>query len=313
VTQSAPALATWLSNLEILSPIRAGKLQVFGLRHPLSSSLAYLTLDEALKTGVFDITEVSEGGTVPTLKVSNRTGMLVFLMAGEELVGAKQNRVLNVSIMVPASSDLPVPVSCVEAGRWRYTSDKFSSAGTSSHTRLRRVMSLKAKHFYRSSGRPLSDQSEVWEEVDSKLQGMKSSSPSQALHQVYEDHGRVLKDLYESASAPEGSHGAVFCVGGGVAGIDVFDNPSTLAKLWPKVLRSYAIDALEAPDGMPEVTLDGVKAWLGKILEAKIERYDSPGLGEDLRFDSGDLGGGSLVVEGQPVHAEVFPEIHEKP
>ena len=308
MAHNSPALATWLGGLEILSPIRAGKLQVFGLRHPSASSLAYLTLDEALKTGVFDITEVSDGGNVPTLKVSNKSGTLVFLMAGEELVGAKQNRVLNVSIMVAAGSDLAVPVSCVEAGRWRYTSDKFSSAGTSAHAKLRAKMSLKAKSFYRSAGRPLSDQAEVWDEVDSKLQGMRSCSPSRALHQVYEDHDRVLKDLYD-VSAPEGSHGAVFCLGGGVVGIDVFDKPSTLAKLWPKVLRSYAIDALEAPDGMPEVTLDGVKAWLGKVLEARTERYDSPGLGEDLRFDSGDLGGGGLVVDGQPVHAEVFPAV----
>jgi hypothetical protein len=309
MTHNFPAFASWLARLEVLSPIRAGKLQVFALRHPSTSSLGYLTLDEVLKSDVFEVTEVSEGGNVPTLKVSNRSGTPVFLMAGEELVGAKQNRILNASIMVAAGSDLPLPVSCVEAGRWRYTSGKFSSSGASAHSKLRSKMARKAAAFYQSAGRPLSDQAEVWDEVASKLRGMGSHSPSQALHQVYEDHAKVLEDLCESVRAPEGACGAIFCFGGRVAGIDVFDKPSTLAKLWPKVFRSYAIDALEAQDETAEVPLEHVKRWLAKVLEARTERYDSPGLGDDLRFDSGDLGGGSLIVDGQPVHAEVFPAI----
>jgi hypothetical protein len=53
-------------------------------------------------------------------------------MSGEQLLGAKQNRVLNISIMVASKSDLPIPVSGVEAGRWRYQSRKFASSGTAS-------------------------------------------------------------------------------------------------------------------------------------------------------------------------------------
>jgi len=304
--RNTPSLQNWLTRLEVLSPTTAGKLQVFGLRHPSPSPLAYVTLDEALNSKLLEITEVDGGGNVPTLKLSNKSDSMVFLMAGEELVGAKQNRIPNVSIMVAAGSELPIPVSCVEAGRWRYTSRKFSSSGAGAHSKLRAKMARKVKDSYRAAGQPLSDQREVWDEVASKLGKMGSHSASAALHQVYEDHAKGLQDFVESVQAPDDCCGAVFAFGGHIAGIDVFDKPSTLSKLWPKVIRSYAIDALEEADGSPAVTPEHVKEWLQKAREAKTEKYDSPGVGDDVRFDSDALGGGSLLVEEQPVHTELF-------
>jgi len=61
----------------------------------------YLTLDEALANGCIRVSEVSEHGAVPALKVVNTGDTAVFLLDGEELIGAKQNRVVNLSILVP--------------------------------------------------------------------------------------------------------------------------------------------------------------------------------------------------------------------
>ena len=49
-------------------------------------------------------------------------------MDGEELIGAKQNHTLNLSILVPAHASIDIPVSCVERGRWHHLSREFSSA-----------------------------------------------------------------------------------------------------------------------------------------------------------------------------------------
>src|SRR6266849_5450815 len=103
---------------------QSGALQVFGLRWDCPSDLTYRTLDEALARSTLDVTEINQAGSVPLLQVTNKDDAPVFLMAGEHLVGAKQNRVLNASILVPARSELPIPVSCVEAGRWSYRSPK---------------------------------------------------------------------------------------------------------------------------------------------------------------------------------------------
>ena len=82
----------------------------------------YLTLDEALARGDVRVTETSDAGDVPELLFENLGEKSVLLLDGEELVGAKQNRVLNLTILAPAKRTITIPVSCVEAGRWSHSS-----------------------------------------------------------------------------------------------------------------------------------------------------------------------------------------------
>jgi hypothetical protein len=296
-----------LQSVEVTDPQEAGGLRVFGLRWT-ARPLHYATLDESLAAQTFEVTEVSEGGSVPTLKVVNKGDTMVFLMAGEQLVGAKQNRVLNASIMVAARSDLPIPVSCVEAGRWAYRSAKFLSEGTSSHSALRHKMAKQVARNYRAEGKARSDQGEVWKEVSEKLSRMGSVSGSSALAQAYEDTRARLDDVLKQLAAPSGCAGAVFTFGGRIAGVDLFDQPATLAKLWPKLVRAYAIDALEAGDTVAPVGRDAVLAWLHSAAAARAEPFKSAGLGDDVRLEGPNLVGAGLVVEEQPVHVELFAE-----
>lgn len=88
---------------------------LYPLRNPVAR---YVTLDTGLARGV-SITETSEAGDVPELVVSNPLDDDVMLYDGAELVGAKQNRILNVTVLVAAGSTITIPVSCTEEGRWR--------------------------------------------------------------------------------------------------------------------------------------------------------------------------------------------------
>ncbi|MHC4673381.1 MAG: ARPP-1 family domain-containing protein [Planctomycetota bacterium] len=103
-----------LEEVEVLELNQVGSLSILGLRWQGKDGLEYLTLDEALETGEFEVTEIDGEGDVPKLTVKNRLGKMVFLMAGEELIGAKQNRILDVSLMVDANKEVKIPVSCVE-------------------------------------------------------------------------------------------------------------------------------------------------------------------------------------------------------
>ena len=67
------------------------------------SATGWLTLDHAMERGLAEVTEISEGGSVPQLGFVNRGDAPVFLLDGEELVGAKQNRILNLSLLVPGN------------------------------------------------------------------------------------------------------------------------------------------------------------------------------------------------------------------
>ena len=294
-----------LSRVEVLEPVSANGLQVFGLRRPDVGRPSYLTLDEALKNDLVDVTEIDEGGRVPRLKVSNKADRRLFLMSGEQLLGAKQNRVLNISIMVASNSDLPIPVSCVEAGRWRYRSRKFASSGTASHSYLRAMMVTHVTQSYRAAGSPTSQQNAVWSEVARKLGTMGSRSPSSALNEVYENYESRLKRIAD-LKVPAGSSGAVFAFDGRIVGMDLFDQSVTFEKLWPKLVRSYAIDSFETSEQPSNLTRDAVVAWLNVALSAKSEKFRSPGIGDDVRFEGEHLVGSSLLVEDEPIHTELF-------
>lgn len=307
-----PQLIDRLQSVAVMEPEDAQGLQVFGLQWQAGTEsdqgdqdLQYKTLDEALGEGLLEVTEVNNGGSVPSLKVANKGDLMAFLMAGEHLAGGKQNRVLNASIMVAAHSELPIPVSCVERGRWAYRSPKFGSSGSSSHGRLRKLMHSQATAGYRMHAVPSSNQGEVWQEVDRKLGETGSHSDTHYLHKAYEDNETALHDVEEKLQLPEGASGVVFAYAGQIVGFDLFDKPATLGKLWPKLVRAYAIDALAVP-GEQKVTAEQVREFLHGAVQAKEEAFKSPGVGQDVRMEGPTLVGAGLLIEDQPVHVEVF-------
>src|SRR3954454_7317319 len=125
---------------------------------------AYITLEEAIPLG-FNVKEVDAAGSVPELLASNPLEANVLLYDGEELVGAKQNRILNVTVLVPAQSEIRIPVSCVEEGRWSARSENFAAARHAAYPELRR---RKAERLSRDPMALGAAQGEVWEEVNAK-------------------------------------------------------------------------------------------------------------------------------------------------
>jgi hypothetical protein len=296
-----------LRNVQIAEPVEAGGLQVFGLYWDNPGGPDYQTLDEAVVAGVLEVSEVTQGGSVPNLKVHNKGKSAVLLMAGEHLRGGKQNRVLNTSILIAADSEVAIPVSCVERGRWAYRSPQFAGSGSSSHSRLRRMMHGQVTQCYRDCGAAGSDQGEVWSEVDRKLAETASQSPSHYLNKAYEDNEVHLRPMLEQLPAPEGACGAVFAYGGQIVGFDLFDRPSTLAVLWEKLVRAYAIDARVAEDAR-RVEAKEVRTWLEGAGVCKEEVFKSAGLGDDVRLESDHLVAACLRVAEHPVHVEAFAQ-----
>ena len=111
-----------VAGLEFGAPVVHRQMAMFPLlnRKSDAGSRTYVTLDEALKSATARVGEVSDGGSVPELLFKNLGERPVLLVEGEELVGAKQNRTLNVSILAPPGRETRIPVTCVEAGRWGY-------------------------------------------------------------------------------------------------------------------------------------------------------------------------------------------------
>jgi hypothetical protein len=161
---------------------------LFPRRDPVAS---YLTLDEALASGL-RIRETSESGDVPELVVENPLDQRVLLYDGEELVGAKQNRILNVSVLVGAGTELPIPVSCVEQGRWHHVGMDFRGAPHAAHPELRRrkAETLRMEPLARGLS-----QGEVWDEVREKNTRMQVRSSTGASADAYRHWQEPLLEL----------------------------------------------------------------------------------------------------------------------
>ncbi len=295
-----------LSAIKIGEPQTHNNMKVYPLHIQNGHERGYQTLDEAMAAGTFEVKEVSEGGSVPTLAVSNTGKSPVLLVVGEELIGAKQNRVLNTTLLIPAESELEVPVSCVERGRWAYTSRAFSSSTGSSHSFLRLAQTENVTKRLRTHSLYDADQSAVWGEVDRKISTHRSSSSTSALHDVYEQTENQLKEYIDAFKVPE-AEGILVVINGQIVGADLFDHTDTMRELCSKLLRSYALDALERKNLPPAKESSGdTQQFLDSTQKAAEESYDSVGLGKDVRLTGEQVTGSCLLWKNKPIHTCLF-------
>jgi ARG and Rhodanese-Phosphatase-superfamily-associated Protein domain len=165
-----------LPEVHVGDPVSHEALTVFPLFDGAGGNADYLLSDEALAAGAVTVEELTEGGSVPTLVVNNPTDSLVLFLEGEELRGAKQNRVLNTSVLAGARAKTAIPVSCVEQGRWRYTSASFGHGGTHSSPKQRHVLKESVSRSAKEGRGHGSDQGGVWKEVGRQMEALGVSS-----------------------------------------------------------------------------------------------------------------------------------------
>jgi flavodoxin len=219
---------------------------------------AYLTLVEALALDGFKITEVSEGGSVPSLRVVNETPQHVLLFDGEELKGAKQNRILNTTILIAAGTSLDVPVSCTERGRWSYDAPQFSSSGSLVYAELRKRKSVDVAMNLHAHAIHASDQSAVWGEIESLHMAANSSenTKTRAMKDAYDERQKELDDFTREIPMLDGQCGLLGVIGDRVEGIDVLSRPEAYAKLHRRLVESHAMDFLIRKEGKSSKPLD---------------------------------------------------------
>lgn len=293
-------------DVRIAEPARHAALTVFPLFTEPQAGGDYLLADEAIAAGSVTVEEVSESGSVPTLLVDNRADSAVLFLEGEELRGAKQNRVLNTSLLVAARSKTTIPVSCVEQGRWRHLSQHFVS-GSHSSSKLRHILKKTVSRSAREGQGHTSDQGEVWKEVSRQMGSLGSHSLTGAMADTYDSFQGRLTEFRDKLKYPEGASGLAAAVGGKIVSVDLFDRPATCQKVWDRLLEGVVMDALET--GEVEATPDAgqVQTMLSALQNAPWQPVPAVGVGEEFRADlEGDRHASALVREGAVVHGSLI-------
>ena len=299
---------TALHNIVLGDTQTFANLAITPLMAATGSQADYLTLAEAQALGLAVVTEVSESGSVPTLLLDNTAEQAVFLLDGEELVGAKQNRILNLSILVPAKTKLEIPVSCVEQGRWRHSSREFASAERTFFSKGRARKAARVSENLRDGGGRNSNQSEVWLDIGDKMNNMAVNSATGAISDAYEHFSVSVDEYVDGFQFVDNQVGACFAINGKIRGVELFDASNTCSKLMPKLIRSYALDAIEEQQSVVtgrEVTLE---AFLQAVADAPADSFTALGEGEDLRVRSSTISGGALAARNRVIHLCAFSQ-----
>ena len=296
-----------LAHVQLGTEATFGNMTIVPLLDGRSGSTDYLTLDDGLARGLVQITEVSVEGRVPDLKFTNESDEPVLLLDGEELIGAKQNRVLNLTILAPAKRTIVIPVSCVEAGRWSRRSPKFTTSSQAHFARGRANRMAQVSHSLQASGERRSDQHAVWEEIGAKASRLKVASPTAAMADIYETYMKRVNAYADDLTAGDQQAGAAFVINGEVIGFDLFGSPATLKKLLPKLVRSYALDAIETVTERGGVaSRRAVEELLLAVGQAEAKTFPAVGEGVDVRLSGPDLTGAGLLAKGRVVHLSAF-------
>ncbi len=230
------------------------------------------------------------GAQVNQLVLVNRSSKPLLLLAGEVVSGGKQDRIIGKDRIVPVGAEpLPLDVFCVEHGRWAAASSKFASAKMMVHPSVREKAAV------------AQDQSEVWAAVrngttsETRASGASGGAPAAAPAQlspgvlgglastvaptgsyvklygservsgsVENFASEVSRRLTRASASWKGEHviGVVVAYGGEVAWSDVFASPQLFDRYWPKLLRSYVVEALARPETKERASLDDAREFL---------------------------------------------------
>ena len=296
-----------LSSLSIGEPTHFAGLTIFPLTSDLSSSVRYILLADGLRLGLVSVGEVDQGGSVPDLMVRNRSDSHVLIVDGEELVGAKQNRIANLSLLVPAGRDTTIPVSCVEAGRWSHDRRDFDVSDRVQYGRGRAQRLQSVHESMRTTGTRRSDQGAVWADLSEKAARMEARSPTEAMSAIYERHDATLDDYIRKLTLESDHTGALFATGRREFGLDLFDRHETFAAFFPKLVRSYAIDAMERPAARDQAARrKDAQAFVDRVRGAAFDAHPAVALGHDVGGVATGAIAGALVHEEVTLHLTAF-------
>jgi len=292
------------SGYTLLSPIRSGNLTVFPVTSKSYETSEFLTLDEGLRSGDVVVTEAGQvrglirrrpGGSdvihpvrdaeVNRLVLVNNSKRPLLLLAGEIVTGGKQDRVIGKDRIVPPESD-PVDLSvfCVEPGRWtaRNGKNEFSAAAG-----MGAGGGMFAAPNVRSKAMVAKDQQQVWDQVHTSQQAMSEAvevtgaAPEVRAESSYagvmnnREVDRKINDVaapvernYESVIhqlRDKNAVGVVVAVNGDIVWADIFASTQLLQKYWPKLVRSYATEAIVTRAKGREVTIKDAQKFLDNL------------------------------------------------
>lgn len=299
------AISDLLTKTRFGEPLISGSMFAVPLFAETDVQEEFLTLDEAFAQKLVEVSETSEDGSVPELVVGNGASQSVFLLDGEQVLGLKQNRTFNLSMVLPPYQTTVVPVSCLERGRWSAQANLASSAEHVHFAKGRAKRMESVSQNLRVFNSLRSDQGQVWADIDEKFSAERESCTSAEADFYAHRRSSIDNDLARFAPQPH-QVGVIFGANSKVIGFDLFGSAYLFARLGPKLVRSYLLEADEYTGPASPPAKDQLMQAVSSLFGVKSQAFDAPGLGETHRWSNDAGNSAALIVDGKCVHAVGF-------
>ena len=294
---------------KVLSVGQCDALTVVQLATEPLNTFGYISYAKGLELKAVEIMESSQSGSVNEIYAINHSRHCIFIMDGDILAGAKQNRVLNTSVLLSPESKTMIPVSCVEQGRWNHKSVNFSATDYIAPVEMRKAKSEKVAMNLKTSNSFMADQGEVWDRVASYSAKMNIHSETGNLSDVYDNRSSVYEKYISKFRCEENANGIAFFINGKPVNIDVFNRTDVFKEYFSKMLKGIAMDAwgVKATKEMSQAEADyKTIETLDKLEAVDFELHNGVGLGEEKRFKTNEIAGFELDYNGNLVHLSVL-------
>lgn len=298
-----PAINSLLNNITIKPGQTYKNMTLYPIEAKVINGETFLLLDESMKNGTLEIEEKGSGD-VNNLKLQkNDSKFPVYIMAGEIVQGAKQDRVIsNDLILDKGSKTYEIAVYCVEQGRWVKKSEKFAPAPVVASQGLRsKVVQNKS-------------QSDVWSEVSKKNSSMGATSSTSNFRASYDDgkfkeeaSGYVNNFIGLAKGNPK-YVGVIVKLDNKISNMDIFNDHNTFESLWPKLIKSYAQDAVDTSyiSNIPKVSTS--QDFLDTLKKSDFDEIANPGLGNEYKIVASQTKGSVLTYNDKAIHLALFAE-----
>ena len=264
---TAPDSYRWQAH----EPVVYSNLALFPVTSSVGhNSSGYITLDEGLETGEVQVSELGAlvrcrphtrcagQAQVNTLALVNHSRKTLILLAGEIVTGGKQDRVISKDrLVLPGSEPLPLDVFCVEPGRWSGATAKFEGKSymAAPSVREKAAVAKNQQEVWDATGQMRSRVAAAAPAAESELRGSSSYAQlerSEAVKGRIDAATGALQSDYEKAlrGALRGKNivGVVVAINGEVVWADLFSDAALFERYWPKLLRSYVVEAMSVPE-----------------------------------------------------------------
>jgi hypothetical protein len=257
-------------------------------------------LVEAVAAGTASVSEVSEEGSVSRLLVRHDGARPLLLLHGEEVLGARQNRILNASFLAPARGLVELPVSCVERGRWGGTSWRFEASGTTAASSVRGASLRRVTRSVTGGGSYDTDQDQTWRDVDGYLERCGTRSETSSHRDALSSRLGVARDAMAEIQPQPDWAGMAFARGGRLVSLDLFGSPGLFARAWKTVALGVLAEVFDGPAGGGD-PVAVVEAALAQIRATPLLAKRGVGLGETLH-GSTSVAVGAVADGGRVYH-----------